>query len=83
MDLLYFISESPRWLGIEGYRDDLLKVIQRIYKPEYVISINQELTEEIVKLQETKYSLSLQIKSLFTVYRRSIIISIFYTAYRH
>ena len=46
-----------------------------IYKPLFIDQANRQLTEEVEQLKEsTKLSLKLQLKSLFTIYRRSTFI---------
>ena len=73
---MLFLPESPRWLGKEGHHESQLNVLRMIYKAAHIDKANKELTEEVKKLKETQLSLRLQLKSLFSVYKRPTIISV-------
>jgi len=72
---MFFMPESPRWLGKVGRDEDQHKVMKLIYKSEYLESANQHLTKEIEALkEETKLSEMERIKTLCTTYRRCLLI---------
>ncbi len=51
--MLFFMSESPRWLGKEGQTDEQRKAMERIYLPEHVERANKSLKKEVKELRET------------------------------
>lgn len=72
---MFFMPESPRWLGKVGRDDEQRNVMKLIYKAEYLESANENLSKEIDALkEETKLSEMERLKTLCTTYRRCLII---------
>lgn len=51
---MFFMPESPRWLGKVGRADEQRKVMELIYKEEYLEEANKTLSEEVASLDEFK-----------------------------
>ena len=49
---IYFMPESPRWLGKVHQTDDMHEVMKLIYKPQYVDNAHLVLSEEISRLEQ-------------------------------
>ena len=72
---MFFMPESPRWLGKAGRSEEQRKVIKLIYKEEHVEAVNNNLIEEVASLEQFKNLTETQkIKSLCTTYGRCILI---------
>ena len=72
---MLFLPESPRWLGKMERDQEQFKVINQIYKTEYVERANHDLKEEINMLKiETKMTQGERLHSLFTVYAKCLFI---------
>ena len=69
------MPESPRWLGKEGRIEDQLRVMQRIYRIEYLDAANKELTAEVESLMaQTSLSEMQRLKQLCTTYGKCLLI---------
>ena len=72
---MFFMPESPRWLGKVGKSEDQRKVMSLIYKQNYLDSADKQLSKEVEALrEETKLSECERLRSLCTVYARCLVI---------
>jgi SP family myo-inositol transporter-like MFS transporter 13 len=72
---MVFMPESPRWLSKVGKEDISRGILHRIYLPEFLEEAVQYLAQEVEELKkETQLTEKERLASLFTTYRKCIII---------
>ena len=75
LGLVFVIPESPRWLAKNGQTSEANKVLDKVYKPEYVEVYKRSLSKEIGWMRNTnQLPLLQQYKVLFLKYSRLILI---------
>jgi len=72
---MFFMPETPRWLGKSGHQEKQLAVMRQIYRPEHLDKAFEDLNKEVESLkEETKLSEWTRIKTLCSCYGRCLLI---------
>ena len=72
---MFFLPESPRWLGKTGNEVRSRGIMYKIYKPEHLESAVEQLNKEVDLLrEETKLGECARLYSLYSVYGKCLLI---------